>query len=146
MHPFLRIRRVLIARVVIVIGILSPAAALGQRFDTVILGGRVIDCESGLDAIRNIGIRNGAIRAVTRKRITGRQSIDAKGLVVSAGFIDLHAHLREPGQSHKETIATGTAAAAAGGFTKVCAMPNTTPVNDSPETTRWMQRWSAANS
>jgi dihydroorotase len=65
--------------------------------------------------------------------------IDASGLCVAPGFIDLHVHLREPGQSHKETIATGTAAAAAGGFTSVCAMPNTTPINDSPEITRWMQ-------
>ena len=65
--------------------------------------------------------------------------IDAKGLIVTAGLIDLHVHLREPGQSHKETVATGTAAAAAGGFTTVCAMPNTSPVNDSPEITRWMQ-------
>lgn len=65
--------------------------------------------------------------------------VNAKGLIVAPGFIDLHVHLREPGQSHKETIATGTAAAAAGGFTTVCAMPNTNPVNDSPEITRWMQ-------
>jgi dihydroorotase len=53
--------------------------------------------------------------------------------------VDIHVHLREPGQGHKETIATGTAAAAAGGFTAVAAMPNTTPTNDSPEITRWMQ-------
>ena len=55
-----------------------------------------------------------------------------KGLVVCPGFIDLHTHLREPGQEDKETIATGTRAAAAGGFTAVCAMPNTVPVNDTP--------------
>ncbi len=67
------------------------------------------------------------------------QVIDAKGLVVAPGLVDIHVHLREPGQGYKETIATGTAAAAAGGFTSVCAMPNTIPVNDSPETTRWMQ-------
>ena len=69
----------------------------------------------------------------------GRDTLNAKGCIVAPGFIDLHVHLREPGQSHKETIATGTAAAAAGGFTAVCAMPNTSPVNDSPEITRWMQ-------
>ena len=57
---------------------------------------------------------------------------------VAPGFMDAHVHLREPGQSHKETIATGTRAAAAGGFTSVCAMPNTMPVNDTPETTAWM--------
>jgi dihydroorotase len=68
-----------------------------------------------------------------------RSILSAKGWIVAPGFIDLHVHLREPGQSYKETIATGTAAAAAGGFTTVCAMPNTNPVNDSPEITRWMQ-------
>lgn len=70
----------------------------------------------------------------------GQTVLEARGLVVAPGFIDLHVHLREPGQSHKETIATGTAAAAAGGFTTVCAMPNTAPVNDCPEITRWMQK------
>ncbi len=69
----------------------------------------------------------------------GRDTLNAKGCIVAPGFVDLHVHLREPGQSHKETIATGTAAAAAGGFTAVCAMPNTSPVNDSAEITRWMQ-------
>ena len=69
----------------------------------------------------------------------GQTVLEARGLLVAPGFIDLHVHLREPGQSHKETIATGTAAAAAGGFTTVCAMPNTMPVNDSPEITAWMQ-------
>ncbi|HKD15880.1 MAG TPA: dihydroorotase, partial [Candidatus Angelobacter sp.] len=64
---------------------------------------------------------------------------NAKGLIVAPGFIDLHVHLREPGQSYKETIATGTMAAAAGGFTSVCPMPNTSPINDSPAITRWMQ-------
>jgi dihydroorotase len=66
------------------------------------------------------------------------ESFNARGLIVAPGFIDIHVHLREPGQSHKETIASGTMAAAAGGFTSVCAMPNTSPVNDSPEITRWM--------
>jgi dihydroorotase len=66
-------------------------------------------------------------------------TIAGRGLCLAPGFIDPHVHLREPGQSYKETIATGTAAAAAGGFTTVCTMPNTIPVNDSPEITRWMQ-------
>src|SRR5581483_2607589 len=69
----------------------------------------------------------------------GNRTFNARGCIVAPGLIDLHVHLREPGQPHKETIATGTAAAAAGGFTSVCAMPNTSPVNDSPEITRWMQ-------
>src|SRR5262244_428044 len=80
-----------------------------------------------------------AIDDVGRIPERGQTVLEARGLLVSPGFIDLHVHLREPGQSHKETIATGTAAAAAGGFTSVCAMPNTTPVNDTPEITRWMQ-------
>jgi dihydroorotase len=71
-------------------------------------------------------------------RSAGAKNIDARGLIVAPGFVDIHVHLREPGQAYKETIATGTAAAAAGGFTSVCAMPNTIPVNDSPEATRWM--------
>ena len=70
----------------------------------------------------------------------GQTVLEARRLLVAPGFIDLHVHLREPGQSYKETIATGTAAAAAGGFATVCAMPNTTPVNDSPDITAWMQQ------
>jgi len=67
------------------------------------------------------------------------EKFDARGLVVSPGFIDLHVHLREPGQSYKETIASGTAAAAAGGFTSVCTMPNTAPVVDTPEWVNWLR-------
>ena len=87
-------------------------------------------------------IENGRIAAIEpsgRIPQKARAEISAKGLIVAPGFIDLHVHLREPGQSHKEMIATGTAAGAAGGFTAICAMPNTHPVNDSPEITRWMQ-------
>src|SRR3954447_21814531 len=63
---------------------------------------------------------------------------DASGLLVAPGFIDMHVHLREPGQEHKETIASGCAAAVAGGWTSVCPMPNTNPVNDNPAITRHM--------
>ena len=79
-------------------------------------------------------------RSRPRASCAGRpkQTLSARGAIVAPGLIDLHVHLREPGQPHKETIATGTAAAAAGGFTSVCAMPNTVPVNDSAEITRWM--------
>jgi len=73
------------------------------------------------------------------KLANGAEILDAAGLTVAPGLVDIHVHLREPGQGYKETIATGTASAAAGGFTSVAAMPNTRPVNDSPEITRWMQ-------
>ena len=98
-----------------------------------------------MDAEKDILLRDGKVAAVEApgKIKFGKDEevevIDAKGLVVAPGLVDIHVHLREPGQGYKETIATGTAAAAAGGFTSVCAMPNTIPVNDSPETTRWMQ-------
>ncbi len=110
--------------------------------DLLITGGEVIDPASGTDRALDILLRDGRIAEVGepgKLERSGVEVVKAKGLIVAPGFIDLHVHLREPGQQHKETIATGTAAAAAGGFTSVCAMPNTAPVNDSPEITRWMQ-------
>jgi len=111
-----------------------------------IRGGRLIDPAAGVDAERDILLRDGRVAAVEapgKLKSSAKQEnaeiLDATGLIVAPGLVDIHVHLREPGQGHKETIATGTAAAAAGGFTSVCAMPNTVPVNDSPETTRWMQ-------
>ncbi len=103
--------------------------------------GRVVDPASGLDQEMDVLLRDGRVAAVASPgtlRGEAERSFNAKGCIVAPGFIDLHVHLREPGQAHKETIATGTAAAAAGGFTSVCAMPNTVPVNDSVEITRWM--------
>jgi dihydroorotase len=108
-----------------------------------IRGGRVIDPSTGTDAELDLLLRDGRIAELApRSKLIGRaaETLDARGLAVAPGFIDLHVHLREPGQSHKETIATGTAAAAAGGFTSVCPMPNTAPVNDSAEITTWMQQ------
>ena len=107
-----------------------------------IRNGRLIDPATNTDAARDLLLRNGKIAAIEapgKIKAAGAEIIDAKGLIVAPGLIDIHVHLREPGQSYKETIATGTAAAAAGGFTTVCAMPNTVPVNDTPEITRWMQ-------
>ena len=107
-----------------------------------IKGGRVMDPSQRLDAEMDVLLRDGRVAEVApRNKLRGSadETLDARGLIVAPGFIDLHVHLREPGQSHKETIATGTAAAAAGGFTSVCAMPNTSPVNDSPETTAWIR-------
>src|SRR5271167_852108 len=104
--------------------------------------GHVVDPASGVDQEMDVLLRDGRVAAVAapgKLRGQARRSFNARGCIVAPGFIDLHVHLREPGQSHKETVATGTAAAAAGGFTAVCAMPNTSPVNDSPEITRWMQ-------
>ena len=106
-----------------------------------ITGGTLID-GNGKTGPADVLIENGRIAAIEApgKIPRARHAVlDAHGMFVAPGFIDLHVHLREPGQSHKETIASGTAAAAAGGFTTVCAMPNTTPVNDSAEITRWMQ-------
>ena len=108
----------------------------------IIRGGHLIDPAASIDAARDLLLVDGKVAAVDspgKIKHTGAETIDAKGLVVAPGLVDIHVHLREPGQGYKETIATGTAAAAAGGFTTVCAMPNTVPVNDSPETTRWMQ-------
>jgi len=100
-------------------------------------GGRVIDPAQGLDATLDVMISEGAIEEVgPRVQPRGAQVLDLKGLVVCPGFIDIHTHLREPGREDKETIATGTRAAAAGGFTAVCAMPNTDPVNDTAGITR----------
>ncbi len=101
-------------------------------------GGRVVDPASRLDAIADVLILNGKISVVGANAATGAAPetprFDATGLVVSPGLIDLHAHLREPGQSAKETIATGTAAAARGGFTSIVCMPNTSPAIDNAGT------------
>jgi dihydroorotase len=108
-----------------------------------ICGGRLVDPAAGVDAAKDILLKDGRVAEIAGpgklKGKNGAEILDATDLVVAPGLIDIHVHLREPGQGYKETIATGTAAAAAGGFTSVAAMPNTTPVNDSPEITRWMQ-------
>ncbi len=114
--------------------------------ELLILNGRLVDPAQGIDEARDVLVRDGRIAAVeTPGGLTGlsnslpkKLQIDAAGCVVAPGLIDIHVHLREPGQTHKETIATGTAAAAAGGFTTVVAMPNTTPVNDSVAGLKWM--------
>lgn len=98
--------------------------------------GRVVDPASGTDAVLDILIDGGKISVIGPGLETpGARLVDAAGLVVTPGLIDMHVHLREPGFEVKETIATGTRAAAKGGFTTVCAMPNTNPVNDDPAVT-----------
>jgi len=100
-------------------------------------GGRVVDPARGVDDILDVLLSESGIEEVGgRVSARGATVIDVKGLVVCPGFIDLHTHLREPGREDKETIRTGTRAAAAGGFTAVCAMPNTEPVNDHAGITR----------
>jgi len=110
---------------------------------TLILGGHLIDPTARIDRPMDLLLRDGKVAEVAApgrlKPPPGVEVIHAQGLTVAPGLIDMHVHLREPGQGYKETIATGTAAAAAGGFTSVAAMPNTVPTNDSPEITRWMQ-------
>ncbi|MDE0102446.1 MAG: dihydroorotase [Bryobacterales bacterium] len=101
-----------------------------------IKGGRVIDPASGLDARLDVLTKDGKIAAMDRGlEAPGTPTVDASGLVVAPGFVDIHVHLREPGIEHAETIESGTRAAAAGGFTAVCCMPNTIPVNDSAQVT-----------
>ncbi|MCC6703565.1 MAG: dihydroorotase, partial [Thermomicrobiales bacterium] len=102
-----------------------------------ISGGRIIDPANGFDAVGDLLIRNGKIAQVGGTiEADDAERFDATGLVVTPGLIDLHVHFRTPGFEEKETIATGTAAAAAGGFTAVCCMPNTRPALDSVETLR----------
>ena len=96
-----------------------------------IRGGRVIDPAAGRDEIADLLLEDGVVADREEKDFGDAEIFDASGLYVFPGFIDLHVHLREPGREYAETIATGLAAAAAGGFTAVCAMPNTEPVNDS---------------
>jgi len=108
----------------------------------VIKNGRVIDPATNTDAPRDILIDGDKIAEVAQpgslRAVPGAEVFDAAGLIVAPGFIDLHAHLREPGQESSETIETGTRAAARGGFTAVCCMPNTRPVNDNASVTRFI--------
>jgi dihydroorotase len=107
-----------------------------------IKGGHLIDPAAKINTPMDVLLRDGRVAEVALpNRIRGGadQQFDARGLIVAPGFIDLHVHLREPGQSYKETIASGTAAAAAGGFTSVCSMPNTAPVVDTAEWVAWLR-------
>ena len=104
-----------------------------------IKNGRVIDPASGYDGVADVWIEDGVIKGVgPNLTATGAEVFDATGLIVAPGFIDMHVHLREPGFEHAETIESGSRAAAAGGFTSICPMPNTKPVNDNATVTSYM--------
>ena len=106
-----------------------------------IANGYVIDPATDVNAGRNVLIEDGrVVDVISRGEPVPEDAklIDATGLIVAPGFIDLHVHLREPGQDYKETIATGASAAVAGGWASICAMPNTDPINDNPAMTRFV--------
>ena len=105
----------------------------------IIRNGRVMDPASRLDAVRDVAIEDGRIAAIGQNLdATAATELDASGLIVAPGFIDMHVHLREPGFEHAETIESGSRAAAAGGFTSICCMPNTSPVNDNATVTSYI--------
>jgi len=102
-----------------------------------IQGGRVLSPEDGLDGELDLLVDDGVIRQIAPGvEVRSDETVDARGQIVSPGLVDLHAHLREPGGEISETLETGLDSAVSGGFTSVCAMPNTRPVNDRPESTR----------
>ncbi len=109
-----------------------------------IQGGRLVDPAQKIDGPMDLLIEDGKISCVGKNlKAEGAEVLDARGKVVAPGFIDLHVHLRTPGQEHKETIATGSRAAACGGFTTVCTMANTDPVVDSPTIVEFIRGESA---
>lgn len=104
-----------------------------------IRNGRIVDPAAGYDAIADLLVEDGIIAGYgPRPDAVGAEVFDAAGMVVAPGFIDMHVHLREPGFEHSETIESGSRAAAAGGFTSICCMPNTQPVNDSVTVTSYI--------
>ena len=113
-----------------------------QAKSLLIKGGHLIDPAAKINAPMDILLRDGRVAEVAppnKVRASADEKFDAKRLIVAPGFIDLHVHLREPGQGYKETIASGTTSAAAGGFTSVCCMPNTAPVVDTAEWVSWLR-------
>jgi dihydroorotase len=118
---------------------MSRFGSLGDPTAMLLLrGARVIDPGAGTDEFRDVAIVNGQFTD-PRSLSQGADRIDAAGLVVAPGLCDLHAHLREPGMERAETIASGARAAARGGFTTICAMPNTDPALDRPDRVAWVQ-------
>lgn len=111
--------------------------------EIIIINGRVIDPANGIDGEQTVIVRDGKIAALQKGKYKTSQKkdelvIDAKGMIVAPGFIDIHTHLREPGFEYKEDIESGSRAAAAGGYTTICCMPNTEPVNDNASVTEFI--------
>src|SRR5215467_4309193 len=96
-----------------------------------ITNGRVIDPSQGIDQVADLWISGGSIAGIGSQSLQATRTLDASGMILCPGLIDMHVHLREPGREEDETIATGTAAALAGGVTSVACMPNTEPALDS---------------
>src|ERR1700741_4634573 len=122
---------------------LTAVSKTSEKASLLIKGGHLIDPAGKINAPMDLLLRDGRVAEVVlpnKTRGSADDKFDARGLIVAPGFIDLHVHLREPGQSYKETIASGSAAAAAGGFTSVCCMPNTHPVVDSAEWVTCLQQ------
>jgi len=118
-----------------------------SQTDLLIQNGRVLDPSQGLDQQADVLVQSGRIAAIGNNlEAPGATRLDAAGCIVAPGFIDLHAHLREPGREHAETIESGGRAAAAGGFTSVLAMPNTQPVNDNAAVTHFIVQTAQAQS
>jgi dihydroorotase len=121
---------------------MTPKNQREESPSLLIKGGQLIDPAAKINAPMDVLLRDGRVAEVAppnKIRGSADGKFDARGLIVAPGFIDLHVHLREPGQSYKENIASGTAAAAAGGFTSVCTMPNTAPVVDTAEWVTWLR-------
>src|SRR3954454_9801648 len=116
-----------------------------------IRNGRVVDPARNFDRISDVAIEDGTVREIGTDLAAGGECevFDASGMVVAPGFVDIHVHLREPGFEHAETIESGSRAAAAGGFTSICCMPNTAPINDNATVTSYIcaqaKRFAAVN-
>jgi dihydroorotase len=119
---------------------------MNERAERIVVrGGRVLDPASHFDQRADVVIEGGRIVSIGAAENAGGTVIDARGAVVCPGFVDIHTHLREPGQEYKETIASGCEAAAHGGFTTICAMPNTVPPIDSRSVVEFIQRQALAS-